>query len=81
MAKKNTGTRFAEVKADTVKRKKIYVRCPEGADIYSICPNTIRKLAREAKAVRKVHGTCLINTIVLSGYIEQMYGEGGPYGV
>lgn len=81
MANKDTGTRFEDIKAEPVRRKKIYVRCPEGAEIYSICPNSIRKLAREAKAIRKVHGTCLINTKVLSEYIEQMYGEGGPYGV
>ena len=81
MATKDTGTRFEDVNATVVKRKKIYVRCHEGAEIYSICPITVRKLAREAKAIRKVHGTCLINTSVLSEYIEQMYGEGGPYGL
>lgn len=43
MATKDTGTRFEDVNATVVKRKKIYVRCYEGAEIYSICPNTVRK--------------------------------------
>lgn len=74
--KQDTGTRFEDVYAEPIKRKKVYVRCPEGAEIYSICPNTIRKLAREANAIRKVHGTCLINTKVLSKYIEDHFAEG-----
>lgn len=74
-------TETGKLYEEPIKRKKIYVRCTEGAEIYSICPNTIRKLAKEANAIRKVHGTCLINTKVLSNYIEQNYAEGGTNGI
>lgn len=67
-------TQIEDLETKVARRKKIYVRCTEGAAIYSICPNSVRKLAREANAIRKVHGTCLINTKVLSAYIEQIYG-------
>ena len=60
--------------AEPVKRRKIYVRIPEGAEIYSMCEHSFRDLAGEAHAVRKVHGTCLVNTVVLSKYIEKIYG-------
>ena len=53
--------------AEPVKRRKIYVRIPEGAEIYSMCEHSFRDLAGEAHAVRKVHGTlCMISGGLLS---------------
>ena len=35
-----------------------------------------QKIAKEAKAVRKVKGYCLVNTKLVEEYIESTYGEG-----
>ena len=51
-----------------------FVRYKEGADLYSIGIHGFQQLAKEAGAVRKINGVCLVNVEVLNEYIETMYG-------
>ena len=49
---------------------KKYVRYAEGAERYSMGIQTFMKLAKEAKAVRKINQIVLVNTEALDKYIE-----------
>lgn len=53
---------------------KKYVRYSEGADLYSMGIHGFTDLAKEAGAVRKINGVCLVNIEILNEYIEEMYG-------
>ncbi len=53
---------------------KKYVRYNEGADLYSMGIHGFMELAKEAGAVRKINGICLVNVEILNEYIEEMYG-------
>ena len=53
---------------------KKYVRYNEGADLYSMGIHGFTDLAKEAGAVRKINGVCLVNVDILNEYIEEMYG-------
>lgn len=54
--------------------QKKYVRYSEGAELYSMGIHAFTELAREANAVRKVRGVCLVNLDIINEYIEDMYG-------
>lgn len=53
-----------------------YVKYQDGAKMYSMGLASFQKIAKEAKAVRKVKGYCLVNTKLVEEYIESTYGEG-----
>ena len=53
---------------------KKYVRYNEGAELFSMGERSFMDLAKEANAVRKIKGVCLVNIDVLCQYIEDMYG-------
>lgn len=55
--------------------QKKYVRYNEGAKLYSMGIHGFMALAKEAKAVRKVKGVCLVNTEVINKYIEDTFSE------
>lgn len=54
--------------------QKRYVRYREGAELYSMGIHGFTDLAKEADAVRKINGVCLVNIDILNAYIEEMYG-------
>lgn len=54
--------------------QKKYVRYNEGAELYSMGIHGFMDLAKEAGAVRKVRGVCLVNLDIINEYIENMYG-------
>lgn len=53
--------------------QKEYVRYKEGAELFSIGERTFMNLAKEANAVRKIKGICLVHVTTLRDYIETMY--------
>ena len=53
--------------------QKEYVRYKEGAELFSVGDRTFMNLAKEAGAVRKINGTCLVNVPKLKDYIETMF--------
>ncbi len=53
--------------------QKEYVRYREGAELFSIGERTFMNLAKEANAVRKIKGICLVHVTTLWDYIETMY--------
>lgn len=53
--------------------QKEYVRYREGAELFSIGERTFMNLAKEANAVRKIKGICLVHVATLRDYIETMY--------
>lgn len=53
---------------------KKYVRYAEGAELYSMGQHSFMDLAKDACAVRKINGICLVNVEKLNEYIEEMYG-------
>ena len=50
---------------------KKYVRCEEGAKLYSIGRNSFIELAKEARAVYKVKGSALVNIQKVNHFIEE----------
>lgn len=54
--------------------QKKYVRYNEGAQLYSMGIHGFMDLAKEAGAVRKIKGICLVNTEAINKYIEDMFG-------
>lgn len=52
---------------------KKYVRYGEGAILFSLGERKFMELAKEANAVRKIKGVCLVNIDVINQYIEDMY--------
>ncbi len=52
---------------------KKYVRYGEGAVLFSMGERSFMDLAKEANAVRKIKGVCLVNIDVINQYIEDMY--------
>lgn len=61
-------TREATATSDKKFRK--YVRYKEGAELYGIGSTKFQQLAKEAKAVYKVDGICLVNTAIFERYLE-----------
>ena len=53
--------------------QKEYVRYKEGAELFSVGERTFMNLAKEANAVRKNKGICLVHVTTLRDYIETMY--------
>ncbi|MBQ5674276.1 MAG: hypothetical protein IIV45_04200 [Lachnospiraceae bacterium] len=53
--------------------QKEYVRYKEGAELFSVGERTFMNLAKEANAVRKIKGICLVHVTTLRDYIETMY--------
>lgn len=49
---------------------KKFVRYAEGAQLYSMGLHTFQDLAKEASAVYKVKGICLVNTALIDDYLE-----------
>lgn len=50
---------------------KTYVRYEEGAYLYSMGRKNFTELAKEADAVRKIGGVCLVSVEKLNQYIEE----------
>ena len=50
---------------------KKYVRYEEGAYLYSMGRKNFTELAKEADAVRKIGGVCLVSVEKLNQYIEE----------
>lgn len=57
------------------KGKKKYVRYQEGAELYSVGLHTFEKLAKDARATRKVRGVVLCNTEKIDEFIESCWEE------
>lgn len=72
MAYKRTPVEALDIKVNSGLKK--YVRYKEGADLYSLGIHGFQSLAKEAGAVRKINGVCLVNVEILNEYIEEMYG-------
>ena len=53
--------------------QKKYVRYNEGAELSSMGVHGFMDLAKEAGAVRKIKGICLVNLEVMNKYIEDMF--------
>lgn len=53
-----------------MKRDRKFVRYKEGAALYGIGITRFQQLAREAKAVYKVDGICLVNTMLFDKFLE-----------
>lgn len=53
---------------------KEYMRYPEACEYFSMSMTCFKVLAKEAGAVRKVRGVCLVNLDIINEYIENMYG-------
>lgn len=51
------------------KRKK-YVRCEEGAQLYSMGLHTFQQLAKEAGAIYRIKRIVLVNLDILDEYME-----------
>lgn len=49
---------------------KKYVRYSEGAERYSMGIQSFMKIAKDAKAIRKLNQIVLVNTEILDRYIE-----------
>ena len=52
------------------KRKK-FVKYREGTDMYSIGITRCQQIAKDAGAIYKVGGLCLVNTEILDMYLER----------
>lgn len=52
---------------------KKYVRYEEGAQLLSMGIHAFTELAKEAGAVRRIKGVCIVNMEILNEYIEDMY--------
>ena len=61
------------------KGKKKYVRYQEGAELYSMGLHTFEKLAKDARATRKVRGVVLCNTEKIDEFIESCWEEDDFY--
>lgn len=51
-------------------RKKKFIRYKEGAEMYSMGLHTFMNLAKEAGAVHKYGGVCLVNIEKVDEYLE-----------
>lgn len=49
---------------------KIFVRYDEGAERYSMSKHSFMKLAKDARAIYKIGGITLVNTIIFEKYLE-----------
>ena len=58
-----------------VKSGKKFVSYQEGKDLYSVGLHTFEKLAKDAKATRKVKGVVLCNTEKIDEFIETCWEE------
>ena len=54
----------------TKKMAKKFVRYREGAELYSIGLTKFQVLAKEAKAVYKIDGVCLVNCEIFERFLE-----------
>lgn len=57
-----------EVTSDKKSRK--FVRYREGAELYGMGITKFQQLAKEAKAVYKIDGLVLVNTMIFERYLE-----------
>lgn len=73
MANTRSKPSMEKMRSDVESGKKRYVRYKEGAELYSMGQHGFMDLAKEAKAVRKINGVCLVNVQVLDQYIEDLY--------
>lgn len=55
--------------------KKTFVRCEEGAKLYSMGLHSFQKLAKEAGAVYHVKRMVLVNTNIIDDYLENFRDE------
>ena len=69
----NRRREIPELEINVAAGAKKYVRYKEGADLFSMGERTFMDLAKEAGAVRKIKGVCLVNIEALNQYIEDMY--------
>ncbi|MBQ9142523.1 MAG: transcriptional regulator [Lachnospiraceae bacterium] len=53
--------------------KKKFVRYAEGAEMYSMGLSKFQEIAKDAKAVYKVGGLVLVNTILVDEYLETFH--------
>lgn len=51
---------------------KNYVRVAEAAELFSMGTQSVRSVAEEAGAIRRIRGIILINVKALSDYIEMV---------
>ena len=63
-----------ELEMQVCREGKRYVRYKEGAQLFSMGERSFMDLAKEAGAVRKIKGVCLVNVQILNSYIEDMFG-------
>lgn len=52
---------------------KKFVRYAEGAEMYSMGLSKFQEIAKDAKAVYKVGGLVLVNTILIDEYLETFH--------
>ena len=57
-------------KQQPTKQKSKYVRYKEGAALYSMCLSKFEEVAKQAQAVYKVGGVCLVNTEIFEKHLE-----------
>ncbi len=69
----NKRREIPELEVNVTSGVKKYVRYGEGAKLFSMGERTFMDLAKEANAVRKIKGVCLVNVEALNKYIEDMY--------
>lgn len=55
---------------EQTKKKKKFIRYPEGAELYSMGIQSFMKIAKEAKAVYKIRNIALVNMEILDNYLE-----------
>ena len=53
--------------------QKRYVSYKEGAELYALGIHSFMDLAKQAGAVRKINGRCIVNIEVLNKHIEDYY--------
>lgn len=54
---------------------KRFVRCPEGAEMYSMSLSKFQQLAKDAKACYKMNRLVLVNLDILDEYLETFHIE------
>lgn len=73
MGRKRIIPELEEMENKVHSNAKTYMRYKEAADFFSMSERTFIDFAKEANAVRKIKGVCLVNVKVIENYIEDMY--------
>ena len=60
----------ADIVRKTKERTKKFVRYKEGAELYSMGHCKFEQLSKEAGAVYKIDGICLVNCQIFEEYLE-----------